>query len=148
MKYHIVLLVILTCTCQNTPNPLPSEVAVTQTHVAIHAIERVEVRAVSFGISTWGSITCDKFDKAFTGTDMEFHVLTDKQLLLEVASHLSDLKPTTDKSSLDTRAKAVIFYQDNSIKTLCIDQFTMEYDGKRVKNDNVLLRLLKIKTDY
>jgi hypothetical protein len=147
MMKFIALFATLAFSCQHVPPPVLDEAAPAKPQMAEHIIERIEVRSVSFGITTWGSISCDKFDKAFPASEYHVAIVTDKQVLLGVAQHLANLKPVNFKSGLDTRAKALIFYQDKTVETLCIDQFHMEYSGKLVESNKYILDNLKVVKD-
>jgi hypothetical protein len=106
--------------------------------------ELVEVRgsAVSFGISSFISISCVGFEKQFS--DASPILITDTATLHQINTRLKGLHEDPNMSGVNIRAKVVLTYQDQSRDTLCLGKFTSYYRHRVVAEDTVLNHLLGV----
>lgn len=99
---------------------------------------------IDFGILTFSNINCDSFGSRFSYPDAI--VITDKNKLAAINYRIKELK-SEEPYAFDVRAKARLYYSDNSGSVLCIDRFSMELNGKRVKYDSTLVEMIGINTE-
>lgn len=93
------------------------------------SLSKVEIDYEDMYTTTFVSVTCEGFEKAFPG-------LINKKKLIEptrlsnfesfINQTLNDNKKT---EGIDVRVKAKLFYSDNSSKEVCLGLHSLEYEG-------------------
>jgi len=107
-------------------------------------IEKVEIKYENMYTTTFVSVSCSKFENAFLKT-VENKELT-KDEVLRFENYLETvLKANNNEKSIDTRIKAVVYYDDKSNEEICLGLHTLELDGKIYSINNEFTKfLLKI----
>jgi hypothetical protein len=114
----------------------------TQSSTPKRALRKVTGSFVDFDITTFVGVPCAAYKRNF-GQQTPF-LLDDSARLRAIAQRLAVLQPDTMSQETDVRAQAVLFYNDHTQDTLCMDRFTSLYRGQRVKADTLLYQLLGV----
>jgi hypothetical protein len=88
------------------------------------------------------SIRCSAYERQFDHKNP--FVINDSAKLRAITHRLAALPADTMGSEMDTRAKAVLFYSNQTQDTLCMGQFTCFYRGQSLRADTVLYQLLGV----
>ncbi|QNP51732.1 hypothetical protein [Hymenobacter qilianensis] len=105
-------------------------------------LTRVEGSSVSFDIRSFIAIPCAGYEKQFPSA-RPFSII-DKEKLTAIDKYLRSLQPHTQNNEVDIRAKAILFYNNQTSDTLCIGKFNSYYKGEAVQVDKELISLLGI----
>lgn len=136
---YIILLSLSAC---NSGNSDSRTLARTRPPALKRELRRVTGSFVSFNISTFMAIRCSAYERQF-GHENPF-VITDSAKLRAITHRLAALPADTMGLGMDTRAKAVLFYSNQTQDTLCMGQFTCFYRGQSLRADTVLYQLLGV----
>ncbi|MGI4866836.1 MAG: hypothetical protein ACRYFZ_23155 [Janthinobacterium lividum] len=104
------------------------------------------VKAVDFDIETYAGVSCDAFDKQFP--EATTTLIVDHATLAALSHRVVLFKKGDRDYQMDTRAKAIIYYTNGTTATICIDRFSMHFNGKRINYNKEIGRLLLLKRGY
>lgn len=108
-------------------------------------IIKIQLKYVSFDLETDTHVSCKKFELSFK-EQIRIKNITDKHLLNQFTCYLRQLKNKKKTYSPDVRAKIYIYYNDGSIKALCIGKFGFEWDGYSFLSPNFIQFIRKMES--
>ena len=126
MKVLLITIILLFSNCQNDKND----------------ITKIEIRSDNFYTSTMIDVPCENFEDYFKKT-IRVTVINDKSIIYKFNKLIKSLKPDPTNYHPDVRAKLLIYKIDGKVDTLCMSLNGIELNGKAMKMDKRLLKLVE-----
>lgn len=93
------------------------------------SLSKVEIDYEDMYTTTFVSVTCEGFEKAFPGLINE-KKLTESTQISNFENFINQTLIGNKKTeSIDVRVKAKLFYSDSSSKEICLGLHSLEYEG-------------------
>ncbi|MBA4167906.1 MAG: hypothetical protein H0X41_10255 [Chitinophagaceae bacterium] len=106
-------------------------------------LDRIEVKAVSFQLETFYSVSCSTFEKSFK-TETKARIISNQDTVLAFCKAIKTTKKANKKFDVDVRAKLCLHYVNAPYRTLCLDKFdNIILDGDLIKKNKKLIKLVK-----
>lgn len=103
---------------------------------------KIEIKKTNFYILTPYDIGCEEFEE--WGDRMaSFFVIEDKDTINQIVNIIDGIKRDTPCQSIDTRARLLIFYQNNRIDTICMDGGVISINGEIYPIDERLIEIIE-----
>jgi hypothetical protein len=105
-------------------------------------LRKVTGSFIDFDITTFIAIRCAAYEGRFINKNVI--LISDPVKLRAITQRLIGLHSDTIGLHMDARAKAVLFYNDQTQDTLCMGRFTCLYRGQSIRADTILYQLLGV----
>jgi hypothetical protein len=140
--YCLLYIILLNLSACNSGNSNSTTRARTHSPALKLELRRVTGSFVNFDITTFIAIRCSAYERQF-GHENPF--LVNNSTKLQAITHrLAALRADTMGLEMDTRAKAVLFYNNQTQDTLCMGKFICFYRGQSFRADTMLYQLLGV----
>ena len=137
--FGVIVLGLLACSTGNSESTVLIH---TRPSAPQRELRKIIGSYVDFDIETYSGISCTDYEQQF---GLENLILIDNPAKLRaITRRLATRQPDTIGLTVDVRAKAVLFYSDQTQETLCMDRYTSFYRGQSFKSDSVLYQLLGV----
>jgi hypothetical protein len=135
---------ILSCSGNRERNNFNTNIEVE--HQNKDTVTKIEIKKVDFGILTIADVDCIDFEYIFN-SDMDITTVEKKDsinLFMEIISNLlRDTAKCDFNYSPDVRAKLLIYHNNNTIDTLCMDGWRIMLNQELYIMDERLLKMIE-----
>ncbi len=101
----------------------------------------VTIEYVNFSLETPWRLECKYFNAM---TSVKKLIVTDSNSLKSIARYVHEMSPDTMREcTIDARARLMLLYDDNRIRTLCISLGQICLDGRPMKSQSDFLMFLE-----
>ena len=130
MKILLIAIILLFSNCQSN----------------FDEISKIEIRSVDFYTTTMINVPCENFESSFK-KEIHTMVINDNSNVKKFNTLIKSLKPDPTNYYPDVRAKLFIYNANGTIDTLCMSLNGIALNGKPMKMDKRLLKLVEQNID-